>query len=392
MTANSVLASGPGVEFSGELSNRAATLRFDLATPQDNPELQRFSRDAEMPGSIRFSFDRTPDYLAALCVEGRHSEVLVCREDQTQRVVATGHRSVKSAFVNGGAVPVGYLSGLRVEPGARSGQLLARGYRFLHALHVSHPAGLYLTTIMEDNRQAKDVLLSKRFGLPAYHDFGRFCCMAVGLKAKRDCPHEPKLSVRCATGADGPAVVEFLNREGRCKQFFPEYRLRDFGPHGGLLSGLEWKDVFLAFCANELVGLAAAWDQRRFRRWQVTGYAPWLRCLRSPLNLIAGLRGMPVLPKPGSPLDYFILSLTCIRENDRAVFGTLLEVILREKRSRYSFLLAGLHERDPLLPELLARPHVPLTSRLYVVSWEKSAAAVNSLEPDRVPYLELGAL
>ena len=41
---------------------------------------------------------------------------------------------------------------------------------------------MYLTTIMEDNRPAKEVLLSGRFGLPAYHDLGGFCCMAVGLQ------------------------------------------------------------------------------------------------------------------------------------------------------------------------------------------------------------------
>jgi hypothetical protein len=392
MTANSISAPQAGMDVSSEAATRGTRFRFDVATPEDNLELQRFSRAAEMPGVIRFSFDRTPDYLAALCVEGRYSEVLVCREGRSGRVVATGHRSVKPAFVNREVVPVGYLSGLRVEPGARNGQLLARGYRFLRNLHASRPARLYLTTIMEDNREAKDVLLSARCGLPAYHDFGRFCCVALGLRSKSDGYYSASLSVRSATAADGPAVVEFLNREGSSKQFFPEYRLQDFGRAGGLLSGLEWKDVFLGFRANELVGVLGAWDQRPFRRWQISGYAPWLRWSRLPLNLIAGVRGMPRLPKPGSSLDYFILSLACIREEDPMVFRTLLETILREKRSQYAFLLAGFHERDPLLPELLVRPHVPLHSRLYVVSWDQCATAAENLSRDQVPYLELGAL
>ena len=93
---------------------------------------QRFSREAEMPGAIRFSFDRTPDYLAALCVEGRQlRSVGLPREPDSSALVATGHRSIKPAFVNGKPAPLGYLSGLRVEPAARSGQLLARGYAFL---------------------------------------------------------------------------------------------------------------------------------------------------------------------------------------------------------------------------------------------------------------------
>ena len=143
------------------------------------------------------------------------------------------------------------------------------------------------------------------------------------------------------------------------------------------MSHLEWKDVFLAFRADELVGVLAAWDQRAFRRWQVTGYAPWLRCVAGPVEPCGRAARNAASAEDLAPsLDYFILSLACIRQNDRSVFNTLLETILREKRTQYSFFLAGLHERDPLLPELLARPHVPLPSRLYVVAWEDGAEAV----------------
>lgn len=392
MTAERLVATRPRLPAFGRELESAVRVRFDLATPQDNPELQQFSLGAAMPGAIQFCFDRMPDYLAALRVEGRQSEVLVCRESQTGRVVATGHRSVKPAFVNGEPVMLGYLSGLRVEPAARSGRLLARGYAFLRMLHAKRPAHVYLTTIMEDNGPAREVLQSGLFGLPVYRDLGRFCCMAVDLDRRSRARPDAAFSVRPATAADGPAVVDFLNREGRSRQFFPEYRVEDFGLPGGLLSHLEWKDVFLAFRAGELIGVLAAWDQRALRRWRVTGYAPWLRFSRAPLNLVARLRRMPSLPRPNSTLDYFIVSLSCIRKSERAVFRALLESILREKQTQYSFMLAGFHERDPLLPELLSRPHVPLPSRLYAVAWEDGTEAVERLDPQRVPYLELGAL
>lgn len=392
MAAESIPAAQAGLPVIARTSDRAARFCFEVATPADNAGLQRFSLEAAMPGAIRFSFDRTPDYLAALCVEGRQSEVLVCRENQTGRLVATGHRSVKPAFVDGKPEVLGYLSGLRVDPTARSGQLLGRGYAFLRALHAKRPACLYLTTIMEDNRTAKEVLVSGRLGLPVYHDLGWFCCMAVGLNGRDQGRSDDEVCVRPATPADGPAVVEFLNREGRSRQFFPEYKVEDFGSPGGLLAHLEWKDVFLAFRASELAGVLAAWDQRSLRRWRVTGYAPWLCVLRGPLNLVARLRRMPLLPKPDSTPEYFILSLVCIRQDDRSVFHTLLDTILRQMRAHYGFFLAGLHERDPLLPQLLARPHVALPSRLYAVAWEDCIETVQKLDPQRVPYLELGAL
>ena len=111
----------------------------------------------------------------------------------------------------------------------------------------------------------------------------------------------------------------------------------------------------------------------------MTGYAPWLRWLRQPLNLVARLRRMPLLPT-GIAAEYFNLALVCIRDNDRNVFKALLDEVIRAGKGRYACFPGGLHERDPLLPELLARPHVPLTSRLYLVDWEDGNRAIQNLD------------
>jgi hypothetical protein len=289
-------------------------------------------------------------------------------------------------------MPVGYLSGLRLEETVRNGRILGRGYQFLRERHGDGRALFYLTTIMEDNRTAKVALLSGRCGLPRYHDFGRFCCLAISLNSSGAARVNAGLRVRNAGASDASTIVAFLQSEGRSRQFFPQYQAADFGTANGLLAHLKWDDVFLVFRGDELVGVAAAWDQRGIRRWRVTGYANWLCALRLPFNLIARTRRMPRLPKPGSTPDYFILSLVCIRSGDRAAFAALLEEMVRQKRRQCAFFLAGLHERDPLLPELLARPHFPLPSRLYVAAWEEDEAAVQQLDPGLVPYLELGSL
>ena len=363
--------------------------RFELATPTDNEDLLRFSACAEMTGAIRFSFDRSPDYFAALRVEGRHTDVLVGRELETGRVAATGQRSVKNVFVNGAATTIGYLSGLRVGQPARSASFLSRGYARLNELQTRYPAAFHLTTIMEDNAPARKVLLSQRLGLPAYHDLGRFCCVALSLHGKKHA--RSRFALRRATAADAISVVEFLNREGRTKQFFPEYRLEDFDSPGGLLPHLGWQDLFLAFDGPTLVGTLAAWDQQIFRRWRVTSYTPWLGWSRHLLNLVARLRRMPLLPSPGSRLNAFSLALVCVHDNDRNVFRALLDEVILGQRGRYECFLAGLHERDPLLPELLERPHVPLNSRLYLMDWEDGNRAIRNLD-GRIPYLELGSL
>ena len=187
-------------------------------------------------------------------------------------------------------------------------------------------------------------------------------------------------------------MIAFLRQEGSKRQFFPVYAPEDFCGNDGLLPGLAWEDIILAWQGAELIGTAAAWDQRSYRRWLVAGYAPWLGALRPILNVVAKCRGFPRLPAPGVQADYFVLSLVCIRESDTRVFRALLDEIIVRRRDRFNFLLAGLHERDPLLPELQARRHISFPSRLLAVAWDDTAESVRRLRPELVPHLEVGAL
>jgi hypothetical protein len=364
---------------------------FTLATPADEPGLLELARFASPQGTMRIGFDRTPDYFASLRPEGRQTEVMVCREVSSGRVIAVGHRSIRPLWVNGTIAPVGYLGGLRLSPEVKGGLVLARGYRFLRERHADRRTEFYLSTIMEENRQALAILQSGRCGLPRYDDLGRFRCMAVGMRlGNRLAPSQ--LQVRPAAPTDLAAMIAFFHREGPKRQFFPVYEPQDFGRTDGLLPGLVWDNIMLAWQGTELVGVAAAWDQREFRRWHVAGYAPWLRVLRLPLNLVAACRGLPRLPPPGDRPAYFMLSLVCVRDFDPQIGESLLDEIIARHRNRYAFFLAGLHERDPLMPVLQARPHVPMPSRLFAVAWDDGGETVRRLRPELVPYLELGAL
>lgn len=371
----------------------AGRFRIEAAEPRDEAELRALGRRLEMPGIIRFAFDREPDYFNALRVEGRTTEVHVCRDQASGRIVGCGHRSIKPVLVNGRPMDVGYLSALRLEEAARGGLVLARGYAYLRRCHGDGRVPYYLTSIMEDNDEARELLTSGRAGLPTYLDQGKYQAMAVGLDLKLPPAGSGCCQVRPACAADAVGVVEFLAREGRRRQFYPVYRAEDFGPDGDLLYGLAWEDVFLAFRDGRLVGVAAAWDQRGFRQWRITGYSPLLRVLRRPLNLWSRFNGMPKLPAVGAETRYFTLALNCVADDDPAVFADILLEIIRSRKQRYDFFLAGMHETDPLLPRLSSLPHLPLPGRLYLVAWPDGAKALARLVSTRIPpYLELGSL
>lgn len=366
--------------------------RIEAAESRDEAGLRALGRRLDMPGNIRFVFDREPDYFNALRVEGRETEVHVCRDRASGRIVGCGHRSIKPVFVDGRPMDVGYLSALRLEEAARGGLVLARSYAYLRRCHGDGRAPYYLSSIMADNDGARELLTSGRAGLPVYLDRGRYRAMAVGMGLKLPTAGSGCCQVRPAGAADAEGVVEFLAREGRRREFYPVYRAEDFGTDGDLLYGLAWEDVFLAFRDGRLAGVAAAWDQRGFRQWRITGYSALLRVLRRPLNLWSRFNGMPRLPAVGAETRYFTLALNCVADDDPAVFSDILLEIIRSRRERYDFFLAGMHESDPLLPRLCSLPHLPMPGRLYLVAWPDGADALAALDPARIPYLELGSL
>lgn len=363
------------------------------AQPRDDEALRRLVRQMPMSGLVRIAYCREPSFFDALCLEGRSSQVIGGRDRDTGQLIGLGSRSVKPCYVDGEPMPVGYLSSLRILPDYRRSTLLARAYRFLERLHLQDgQVRVYLSTILESNEAARQVLESGRAGLPTYTDLGRFVAMAISTRQRpARHPKDPAgIVVRPAAGSDIPALLELFGQHGSRRQFFPQYEPADFGDRG-LLQGLGVDSILLAMDGARLVGSLAVWDQSALKQSLVTGYSTSFGRLRPLYNTAARFLGYPLLPPAGQLLRFAYLGLVCAADDDPGLAGALLREALSRAASRYPFLMAGMHERDPLLPALLAYRHFSYPSRLYAVHWSDGAAKLKSLS-DRVPYLEIGAL
>ena len=116
-------------------SRRRVTLEFGLAGPADDAAIRDLLRRTAMPGDISLAFLREPSFFRAARAGNRESQTMVCRDVAAGEVVGLGERGIRAAYVDGSAAVVGYLSNLRGAPEWRKGTGLARGYRYLRALH-----------------------------------------------------------------------------------------------------------------------------------------------------------------------------------------------------------------------------------------------------------------
>lgn len=363
---------------------------FQLADRTQEQALRALMRQNIMPGWVQLAYGREPDFFHGLGVQGKFNQVVLALDKGEP--VGMGGRSIRTLHVNGAPRDVGYLAGLRSLERVRRNTGLVRGYRFLRQLHADGRAPAYLTTILEDNAYAREMLTSGRAGLPRYLDQGQIITYAVNInRRRRPQPTPPSLTIRPGHEVPLDRLLGFLNGEGARRQFFPVVSADDFG--SDLLRGLSPRDFLVAERDGTILGTVAKWDQSAFRQYLVCGYAGMLAAGRPILNLLLRAAGFQPLPRPGDPLRMFYAAFVCVRDNNAQVLAALLERLHDEnKDAGYHFMAIGFHERDPLWVAVKGFFSFPYASRLYLVCWEDGMHFVNQLDPDRIPHLEIATL
>lgn len=375
------------------MPNNFSDIILTAGSADDDPELRRILRENPLPGEIRVAFTREPDYFAACEVEGDTVDIATARDRRSGKIVGFGTRAEKPAYINGRQSRIGYLSALRILPEFRNGLLLARGYKLIRQFHQAGKTQLYLSTIIEDNVLARKILTAGRGGLPTYQDAGRYHTFAIRPGRKKRLKIPSGLSIRPAENSDCRTIIDFLNENGRQRQFYPCYSIGDLQNGDGLLRNLFPGDIYLLENKDGILACAAAWNQKPFKQSIIDGYHRSLAILRPIYNIYASVFNRPGLPGRGKQIHYKTLALVAVKNDHRANFELLLNFILDDQAgdAELHSIMMGFHEDDPLLSVAQRLPHIEYRSRLYIVYWPDGQEAFQKLN-DNIPYLELGAL
>lgn len=365
---------------------------FDLATPADDDAILRLLRENPVPGSVSVRYERSPSYFHGCDVMGDCHQTLVARHLPSGDIAALAGRSLRRLFINGREETVGYLGQLRVDRRFRSRWLVSGGFRFLRELHEDRRTRGYLTTIIEGNREAEGVLVTRaRRHFPVYRPLARIHTLA--LHARRIEAMIPAgFEVRPGNGIHLDDIVEFLNRCGARRQFFPVCTIADFAPEAARTRGFRPSDFLVALRHGRIAGVMGLWDQSSFKQSVVHGYGGSLRRGRPLYDLYARLRGFRPLPRPGEAISMGYAAFTCIADNEPGAFDLLLrKVILSAHERGPAFLMLGLAEGDPFLKAARRYPHIDYTSRLYTVGWDDGSEFHDRLD-SRISHVELAVL
>lgn len=320
---------------------------LSLAGPADDAQLRERMAHDWIEGDAAITLRREPSYFDASRLLGAVVQAIVVREGSTDRIVATGCRSIATSYIDCQPQRTAFLSDLRIDPSHRNGFLLARIYRFLRTLHDADPLPCY-TLVYDDNERALNNLLGGRAGLPHYLPYGRVIARAVRLMGRRAELRLPGVEVRRATPSELPELVRFINAQRATRRWAPALDIADFAP-GGRCDTLRAEDFFVASRNGRICATMAVWDQSTLRQAHVERYARATQLLRIPYNLMASVRGWPKLPAHGKPLPYVYLAFVAAQDDDTALCAALLSYVYNSLcGTPYLYALAALHDDDPL--------------------------------------------
>jgi hypothetical protein len=358
-------------------------LEFEFTDKRDDKNLRELLERNPVPGSFTLKYTRNPSFFESIKIMGKKNRVLVCRKDN-QKIVAVGIYSYPDCYIQGRVQEIGYMHSLRVDKDVRASGVLFKGIRFMRKAEENKNIPFYLTTIIEDNHDAIKVLTSKRFGLPNYIDIGRYITYAVLLKNKKKKNVFPEFKIKNVSSINElEKAVDFINKQGAKKLFYPKYSAHDLLNY----PGLDYKKIYAAYYNNEIVGVLGAWDQSDIKQTSVDSYNLMWKIIKPFYNAVCFFSGYKTLPECGEKFSYVFLPFLALENNGNHIFEALLTHIYnRYNDKKYHYLMIGLHEKDSVNKVLEKFRVIKYCSRMYIASYKKVDKKIS--DSSLIPYLE----
>jgi hypothetical protein len=324
----------------------AAHPRIHLAAPQESAELAAFFANHSMEGgAFRVRYERGPDFFAFLRCQSDHFYVFVGR-DRQGRILGLGTLSLRTGYIGGECVKVGYLGDLRVVPGRESVVLWRR---FLSDLLKQGPfidefggCRHFLTAVIDQNRSAANALIGPR---TQRHGF-RYARLAgyrmVNLVARLPGAARSAFGggIARARSSDLGEITAWLAAHHQKIPFGFAFDEGELERRLHRWPGLEVGSFFVARDPQgRLVGTASVWSPEPVKRIVVE---------RLPWALAAASRFVRGLPRAGETMKVHYLTHVAVESAE--VFRALIDSIWKARSvgilSFHEFESPG-HSRTP---------------------------------------------
>jgi hypothetical protein len=328
-------------------------IQYTLATHAEDEVLRTLLRDNSMSSWVSLTMEREPVFFSR--IHNPSLDFAVLAKDAA-KPVGMYTFSLINVYLNGAPLCIGYLGGLRVSRDYRHKlKILVDGYSSIKQLIPLANSSLWVTSIANDNFEARKLLEANVKGLPNYHFVGDLITCAISVDQGKSYG-----LWRVATQRDTPALLNFHNAQASKLNAAPQLTLE--------LLKIVGIENFLIYGDEEIEACVALWNQASYKQVVVRGYKPIVKILRPLYNLYAWLSGRPRLPNIGSPLHQTYLAFAAFSDHLKNNIIKLLQDALA--RCNTEIATIGLHASHSTLGLLSCLKPTTYPTRLYVVSYD----------------------
>ncbi len=332
------------------------------ANQADNQGLLALTRATPMSGRIALRIDRDPDFFALLRLRGE-SQVYVAVHGN--EVVGCISAALRPAYICGVPEVTAYIGDMKVHPRFSGSRIALRLIQALEAHLRFAGIDLCFSVVAAGNQRAMG-LFQGRLGTPRWAPLGRFVVEEL-LPSPFERPSR-QYDVQAAQTEDGPAITALLDRFHRSRQFAPRI-LEDEVARTLSAARAETSKTLVARDGTRVVATLSVLDTAPEKR-NILLSAPFsARAALASLRFIALPFPGFCVPRVGEALRLLTARYFACEDGHMEALKTLVRrARLEAFRQRFSFLVLGLHERDPLRRIVRGMPGFTFSSLAFATS------------------------
>lgn len=329
-------------------------------------------------GQIELLYTRRPNAYLSYKLESCDTSVFAVKEGE--RIIATAAEITRDVYIGGEEKKLCYVCGLKKD--IYYDGVVNWGKLFIRNL-VRDDIDCYFCSIIGDNISAQKLFEKKRKHTLNHYFLQNYTTYMLAPNFRFRVSDRGYTFSQAETG-DEADLLEFLNREGRKKEFFPVIRSLNQFAH------LDIRDFYILRDEQGIAAVGALWNQSAYRQYIVRKYRGLMKCARL-FNPLLKLLGYIQLPKENAALDFPMLSFFISRDDGEEHSKVFLNSIAPVIRKKYGMVVIGASECSHMNGILRKLRSISFGSRIYTIDFILGGGKSLTVDKDKV-WLECGLL
>ena len=321
------------------------------------------SRKSRPWRAISLRIDRDPDFFALLRLRGVSKVFVAVRG---REVVGCISAAFRTAYLSGIPELVAYIGDMKIHPRFSGSRI---SIRLLIALRADlHQSGVDVCfCVAADGNQRVLPMFEGRLGLPRWHSVGRF--LVDGLLPNPYHSRSKHYVLEAAQRTDVSAISLMLDRFHKSRQFAPQLQEDEIAAALFPNPEVPFSKTFVARFEQRIVATITLCDIGPLKRNVFLNAPGALKAALALLRLAAmPFRGFRI-PRRGEALRLLNVRHLACEQGHEASLPLLVSLARAEAfRDRFTFLMLGLHERDPLRNLVRRIPRLTFSSLAFSTS------------------------